>query len=97
MVAGVNVSRAMRESMGSGCRLGVGSSGPTSRKPVWRVRKVQGSTDVGWMDDEQIAAALSQVCVVCGVPAGAECVHQTTGKPLLEETGRPVHVRRLDP
>lgn len=50
-----------------------------------------------FMDDEHIAAALSQPCPVCGTPAGLECVQpDSTGLPLLETTGRPVHVRRLD-
>jgi hypothetical protein len=52
---------------------------------------------VSFMDDEHVAAALSQMCVVCGVGAGDECVHQVTGEPLLEKTGRPVHIRRLEP
>lgn len=52
---------------------------------------------MAFMDDEQVAAALSQACCVCGVRAGDECVHQVTGKPLLEAVGRPVHVKRLEP
>lgn len=50
-----------------------------------------------FMDDEQIAAALSQSCCVCGMPAGEECVHQVSGVPLLESTGWPVHIKRLEP
>ena len=51
-----------------------------------------------FMDDEQIAAALSQPCCVCGSPAGLECVQPgSTGVPLLETTGRPVHIKRLEP
>lgn len=51
-----------------------------------------------WMDDEHIAAALSQPCPVCGASAGLECVQPgSTGVPLLEATGRPCHIKRLEP
>lgn len=46
--------------------------------------------------DDHIDAALSQTCVSCGMPPGEECVHQVTGRPLIE-SGCPVHVRRLEP
>jgi hypothetical protein len=50
-----------------------------------------------WMDDDHIAAALSQPCEVCGVAAGDECVHVVSGVRLIDAIGRPVHIRRLEP
>jgi hypothetical protein len=47
--------------------------------------------------DERIAQALTQPCdAVCGVPVGCICVNPVTGKPLVEETGKTVHARRLE-
>ena len=50
-----------------------------------------------FMDDEQIRAALSQPCGVCGAAKGLECINLVNGKPLLEDFGRPVHIYRLEP
>lgn len=48
------------------------------------------------IDDERIEQALSLNCMVCGAPAGEECVTPDTRRPLLEAIGTPVHTRRLD-
>lgn len=58
---------------------------------------VKGDGYTVWMSDEAIAAALSQTCVVCGMGAGFECIHEDSGKPLMEVKKRPVHAKRLEP
>jgi hypothetical protein len=49
-----------------------------------------------WMTAAAIEAALSQVCASCGADEGVECV-DSHGRPLVESTGRCVHIRRLEP
>jgi hypothetical protein len=42
--------------------------------------------------DEQVAAALTVRCGLCGVPPGEQC-HSITSTPL----NRPIHLYRMEP
>jgi hypothetical protein len=52
---------------------------------------------MGFMDEDKVAAALSQKCAVCKAGIGEYCINIVNGKPLLEDVGRPVHIYRLEP
>ena len=82
--------------MRSGTRQG-SPHGPMSRRNGLLTSTFRGSTDVGWMDDEQIEAALSQVCCVCAAGIAEECIDPISGQPWLEIRGYPVHLKRCEP
>lgn len=73
------------------------TEGPVRYQPRLQIMHVGRERPLSWMSDDCIDAALSQVCVVCGVAAGFECVHEVSGKPLSDVVGRPVHAKRLEP
>jgi len=47
-----------------------------------------------FLDDEEIAQAKSQKCILCLAEPGEECVDLKTRRPLIETTRRRIHIAR---